>query len=87
MASHLSGEGPSSQPPGSDKTKIDERYRGRLRQLRAASVGWNFVTAPLVGGLFGYGIDWLISTYPWVMIAGMILGFISAFIEVLRMAR
>ncbi len=45
------------------------------------------MTAPLVGGLFGYGIDWLISTYPWVMIAGMILGFISAFIEVLRMAR
>ncbi len=86
MASHLSGEDPSSQTPGSGK-KNDERYKGRLRQLRAASVGWNFVTAPLVGGLFGYGIDWLISTYPWVMIAGMILGFISAFIEVLRMAR
>ncbi len=86
MASHLSEEDPSSQPPGSDKEK-DKRYRERLRQLRAASVGWNFVTAPLVGGLFGYGIDWLISTYPWVMIAGMILGFISAFIEVLRMAR
>ncbi len=86
MASHLSGEDPSSQPPGSDKEK-DKRYRERLRQLRAASVGWNFVTAPLVGGAFGYGIDWLISTYPWVMIAGMILGFISAFIEVLRMAR
>ncbi|MFC1491533.1 AtpZ/AtpI family protein [Nitrospinota bacterium] len=55
--------------------------------MRAASVGWNFVTAPLVGAALGYGVDWLISTYPWAMIAGIVLGFVSAFIEVMRMTR
>jgi len=59
----------------------------RLRQLRAASLGWNFVTAPLVGGALGYGADWLLGSYPWAMMVGMALGFVSAFLEVLRSAR
>ncbi len=52
-----------------------------------ASLGTNFVTAPIVGGALGYGIDWLIGTYPWGMVAGIALGFVSAFIEILRSSR
>ncbi len=84
MTSHPPEKNPG--PPGSEQGK-KERVRLNMQQLRAASVGWNFVTAPLVGGAMGYGVDSLLSTYPWVMAIGGILGFISAFIELLRSAR
>jgi F0F1-type ATP synthase assembly protein I len=86
MTSRLSEGDRSSNPPGSNQ-KSDEKYRIRLQQLRAASVGWNFITAPFVGGGLGYSLDWFFSTYPWVMIVGVILGFVSAFIELLRISR
>ncbi|MBI2132651.1 MAG: ATP F0F1 synthase subunit I, partial [Candidatus Tectomicrobia bacterium] len=42
----------------------------------------------------GYGVDWLLGerlgwviSYPWAMVVGVALGFISAFVEVLRSAR
>lgn len=76
----------STSPQGSNQDKED-RVRQNIRQLRAASVGWNFVAAPLVGGVLGYGVDRLFSTYPWGMIIGGIFGFIAAFIELLRSAR
>ena len=86
MTSNLSGEGPNSDPSGSDK-KRGESQRLRRQQLRAASAGWNFVTSPLVGAGLGYGVDWLISSYPWGIVVGLILGFVSAFIELMRIAR
>lgn len=86
MSSHPPDKGSSQSPSGTEKEN-NEKFRVRLRQLRAASVGWNFVTAPLVGAVLGYGIDWLIQSYPWTMIIGMFLGFISAFIELFRSAR
>ena len=58
--------------------------KSSFKQLKAASLGWNFVAAPLVGGLMGYGLDYLFSTYPWIMVIGLILGFVSAFREILR---
>ena len=51
------------------------------------SLGSNFATAPIVAGALGYGIDWLIGTYPWGMVVGIALGFVSAFIEILRNSR
>ena len=86
MTPNLSEEGPTSNPSGSDKNRGDG-HRLRRQQLRAASVGWNFVTSPLVGAGLGYGVDWLISSYPWGMVVGLILGFVSAFIELMRIAR
>lgn len=86
MTSHPPEKNPDSSPSGSEPEKED-RFRLNLRQLRAASAGWNFVTAPLVGGALGYGVDWLLPTYPWFMIAGIVLGFVSAFIDLLRSAR
>jgi F0F1-type ATP synthase assembly protein I len=35
----------------------------------------------------GYGVDWLLGSYPWAMVVGVVLGFVSAFVEVLRSAR
>ncbi|MEE9273955.1 MAG: AtpZ/AtpI family protein [bacterium] len=58
-----------------------------MRQLNAASLGWNFVTAPLVGGALGYGADWLLGSYPWSMIVGLFLGFVAAFVDLIRSVR
>lgn len=69
------------------RKNVDGRFRVRVKALRAASVGWNFVTAPLVGAALGYGIDTLAGVYPWTMVVGIILGFVSAFIEVMRLSR
>ncbi len=63
------------------------KLRSKLDQLRMVSLGSNFATAPIVGGALGYGIDWLIDTYPWGMVVGIALGFVSAFIEILRYSR
>ncbi len=87
MTSRPSSEHPAPSSPDSGAKSREKPFLKSVRQLRAASLGWNFVAAPLVGGAMGYGVDWLISSYPWAMIAGLILGFVSAFIEVLRSAR
>jgi F0F1-type ATP synthase assembly protein I len=85
MTSHPPEKNPEPSPSGSDQQK--EKIRLNLRQLRAAAVGWNFITAPLAGGAVGYGIDWLMGVYPWAMGIGIFLGFVSAFIELMRSAR
>lgn len=86
MTSH-----PPEKIPRSSSSDLEpkdkNRTRANLRQLKVASAGLNFVTGPLVGGAMGYGIDWLLPTYPWFMVIGMFLGFVSAFIELIRSAR
>jgi len=86
MTSNHSKVGPPSNCLCSGKN-IDDRFRVKVKALRAASVGWNFVTAPLVGAALGYGIDSWAGVYPWTMVVGVILGFVSAFIEVMRLSR
>jgi len=86
VTSRTPPDDPASTPNGSGAA-ARKKVAERLRQLRAASAGWNFVTAPLVGGAMGYGLDWLFGTYPWLMLVGMAFGFVAAFIEVLRSAR
>ena len=86
MTSRIPPDDPAPTPSGSGAPS-GRKIAERLRQLRAASLGWNFVTAPLVGGAMGYGVDRLLGSYPWAMVAGIALGFVSAFMEVLRSAR
>ncbi len=65
----------------------DERIRKGVRNIHLATLGWNFVTAPLVGGGMGYGIDWLLGSYPWAMVVALLLGFVSAFIDLIKGVR
>ncbi len=77
----------SPPPPLRPEKHSDDKFRDRRRLLNAASLGWNFVTAPLVGGALGYGLDWLIGTYPWAMIVGILLGVVAAFLDLIRSVR
>lgn len=87
MASGTSPE--PSRGPGAKKTTSarDAKIRKGVRNVHLAALGWNFVTAPLVGGGIGYVIDYYVGTYPWAMVVGLFLGFISAFIDLIRGVR
>ena len=87
MASDHSPEprrGPQSKKPA--KTR-DQKIRRGVRNVHLAALGWNFVTAPLVGGGIGYVIDYYFDTYPWAMVVGLFLGFVSAFVDLIRGVR
>ena len=77
---------PASTPEGVKKASA-RKIRKSVENLNLAAIGSNFATAPLVGGAMGYGVDWLAGTYPWGMIVGLFLGFISAFLDMLRKVR
>ncbi len=72
---------------GRSRAPRDEKIRKGARSVHLAALGWNFVTAPLVGGGLGYGLDALSGWYPWGMIAGLLLGFVSAFLDLVRGVR
>ena len=80
--------GESSGPPAKKTTgRRDQKIRKGVRNVHLATLGWNFVTAPLVGGGIGYVIDYYADTYPWAMVVGLLLGFVSAFIDLIRGVR
>ena len=87
MASGTSPE--PGRGPGAKKTTSarDRKIRKGVRNVHLATLGWNFVTAPLVGGGIGYAIDYYVDTYPWAMVVGLFLGFVSAFIDLIRGVR
>ena len=83
---------PSPEPSrGSEAKKTtkprDRKIRKGVRNVHLATLGWNFVTAPLVGGGIGYVIDSYVDSYPWAMVVGLFLGFVSAFIDLIRGVR
>lgn len=79
----------ASRGPQAKKTARprDQKIRKGVRNVHLATLGWNFVTAPLVGGGIGYVIDYYVDTYPWAMVVGLLLGFVSAFIDLIRGVR
>lgn len=62
----------------------------RQRELTSAGRAFRFasefVAAIIVGGLIGYGIDWLFGTKPWAMIVLLLLGFAAGVLNVMRAA-
>jgi ATP synthase protein I len=55
--------------------------------LQASSIGINLVLSTFVGLAIGYGLDSLFHTSPWLTIIFLILGIISGFRELLRIAK
>lgn len=46
-----------------------------------------FVAGVLVGGLLGWGIDWLLGTTPIALIVFLLLGFAAALTNMVRVAK
>jgi F0F1-type ATP synthase assembly protein I len=70
-----------------DRRSNDERSRD-LRQVGLlAAVPWVLLAAPLVGFFVGQWLDGKFGTEPYLMTAGVILGFASAGVEVYRLVK
>lgn len=66
---------------------LDDKKRREARQLlEASSIGWMFPIAIGLGFLWGYGMDKLFGTWPWLSAIFAGFGVIAAFVNLFRMA-
>lgn len=63
---------------------IDENESGWAIGIRYAS---EFSAAVIVGGMLGYGIDHFVGSTPWVLMAGILLGFVAGTRNIVRLAK
>jgi len=64
---------------------MDDKKRRDWRNIaEASSIGWMFPIAMGLGYLWGYGMDILFGTYPWLTGIFTFFGIIAAFINLFR---
>lgn len=80
------------------RTRIDqheaEEAQKAVAATRSSAAGYavafrlssELVAAIIVGGLIGFGLDWLLGTLPWLFILFILLGFVAGVLNVLRSA-
>ena len=78
IAAERSEQAESAKPPVSLQDAS-----GYARGYKLVS---EFAAGPLVGGLIGYGIDWLFGTLPFGLIIFLLLGFGAGFLNLARAA-
>jgi ATP synthase protein I len=78
IAAERSGQAESAKPPASLQGAT-----GFAKGYRLAS---EFVAGTLVGGLIGYGFDWLFGTLPFGLIIFLLLGFGAGILNMARAA-
>jgi ATP synthase protein I len=63
----------------------DKNKRREYRQLlEASAVGWMFPIAMGLGFGFGYWLDKLFGTWPWLTIVFSACGVVAAFVQLFR---
>jgi ATP synthase protein I len=68
-----------------DEKKPEKSLVGQL--IDASSVGIQLVVSTFAGLAIGYGLDHLFGTSPWLTFIFLIIGIISGFRELLKIAR
>ncbi|HUJ12251.1 MAG TPA: AtpZ/AtpI family protein [Thermoanaerobaculia bacterium] len=64
---------------------MDDKQRRDAKQLLdASSIGWMFPIAIGLGFLWGWGMDKLFHTSPWLTIIFTAFGVVAAFINLFR---
>jgi len=79
IAAERSEQAESAKPPSSM-----QNASGYARGYRLVS---EFVAGTLVGGLIGYGFDWLFGTLPFGLIIFLLLGFGAGILNLARAAK
>ncbi len=69
------GEGASNAPPPQSPASLAFRFGGE------------FGAAIIVGALLGYGADTFLHTGPWGLVIGLVAGFATGVVNVVRTAR
>ena len=80
----LSGRIAAEQSEQAESTKPSASMQGATGFAKGYRLASEFVAGTLVGGLIGYGIDWLFGTLPFGLIFFLLLGFGAG---ILNMAR
>lgn len=70
-------------PDDNHETK-DEKRRDARQLLDASSIGWMFPIAMGLGFLWGWGMDKLFHTSPWLTWIFTAFGVIAAFLNLFR---
>ena len=66
---------------------MDDKSRKEFRQaFEASAIGWMFPIAIALGFGWGYGMDKLFGTWPWLTAIFSGLGIVAAFVNLFRMA-
>ena len=69
------------------RAAADAPRRGSMEGMAVAfRLSTEFISAILVGAAFGFGLDWLLGTTPWLLIVFLLLGFVAGILNVLRSA-
>ena len=65
------------------RASLDAEMRGRgmAYGMRMAA---ELVAAVIVGGIIGWGLDWLLGTKPWLFLLFFVLGFAAGILNVVR---
>ncbi|MCX7914037.1 MAG: AtpZ/AtpI family protein [Thermodesulfovibrionales bacterium] len=70
------------------KLKDIKPEKSILRQVfEASTVGIHFVLCMFAGLAIGYGLDYLLNTFPYLSVIFFIMGIIAGFREVFRIAK
>jgi ATP synthase protein I len=66
---------------------MDNKERRDLREaFEASAIAWMFPIAIALGFGWGYGMDKLFGTWPWLTAIFTALGILAAFVNLFRMA-
>jgi F0F1-type ATP synthase assembly protein I len=86
---HLSGTNMRSNEPESDRVaKSIRAVQDTVRSAGpAAGAGYTLIGALLLLGAIGYGLDRWLGTSPWCLLAGMLLGMVAGFYELIKITR
>ncbi|HTC94236.1 MAG TPA: AtpZ/AtpI family protein [Terriglobales bacterium] len=77
-------ENPSSKPQSTAEDERNEKRSALLQIARYSQIAFALPAATVLGWLLGLLLDrWLHTT--WIYIAGLILGIIVGFVELIRM--
>jgi F0F1-type ATP synthase assembly protein I len=65
---------------------MDDKHKERRQLLEASALGFMFPLALGLGFLWGYGMDKLFGTWPWLTAIFTAFGAIAAFVNLFRFA-
>lgn len=69
-----------------ESAKPSASLQGATGYAKGYRLASEFVAGTLVGGLFGYGVDWLLGTLPFGLIIFLLLGFGAGILNMARAA-
>ena len=82
----LSGRIAAEKSERIESAKPSASLRGATGYAKGYRLASEFVAGTLVGGLIGYGIDWLFGTLPFGLIIFLLLGFGAGILNMARAA-